>query len=800
MARRRPKILNTRRFAFFIGAAIILIILLINSFSGLLDDIELKIMDTHFFLKEGFSNVIFQEGAITSDYNPKKSQDILIIGIDQTTLSKYGHWPFPRWRHADLLNTFSRIKDQENRENSIFLDIFFSDPGIAADDAILLQGIQESNRVFLENIMLSNLPNLSTAEDFMVRHNYIKEKFGTLNNIKGDWQSVKDYLSVESPLIPYSQFIKGYGHATYEPDKDKIFRRQPLVAKLASLKEIIRLDDLTPGFDVDNNYFERLTWMDKNGVFHNIETPLTEKNLAKLKKVMIKNAPVKVEDLDNDGNPEDQYYIVRLFQDSFLPSVTLSLALEYFGKTFDEISVEFGKHIIIPSPAVFDPDRGERVPYQIVLKPEEYDESGNIITPQKTRILNNITIPIDQNGCMLINFLGNPSDSSPGGEQTFTVRPYSGYASKAPGPDTSTWPRTMNVMNKILMVGAFSSGMAQDEKPTPFGLMYGIEIHANSLNTIIMNNFLIIVPFWIEILILCAFVFLVCFFSSRLSAISSLFITLGLLLILFLLITMSFDYLNLSFNFINPALGIFTCFVAVVVYRAFTDERDKRAIRETFGKYVSPSVVDQLVDNPPELGGLDKELTVFFSDIRGFTTLSENLSPQELVNHLNSYLSAMTNLVLEYGGTLDKYIGDAIMCFWGAPLPQEDHAVRACKCALRQMKKLEELNKSWPEPLRLNIGIGINSGIMTVGNMGSPIRMNYTLTGDNVNLGSRLEATNKEYSTQIIVSETTYGLVKDKFILRELDSIRVKGKNKPVGIYELIDCIEDLDLPINNDL
>jgi adenylate cyclase len=206
-----------------------------------------------------------------------------------------------------------------------------------------------------------------------------------------------------------------------------------------------------------------------------------------------------------------------------------------------------------------------------------------------------------------------------------------------------------------------------------------------------------------------------------------------------------------------------------------------------FGKYVSPEVVSQMMDNPPELGGIDRELTVFFSDIRGFTSLSETLTPQELVKHLNEYLSAMTDIILDTGGTLDKYVGDEIMCFWGAPLDVPDHARRACQCALLQRKRLAELNAAWPEERRLAIGIGINTGIMTVGNMGSAGRMNYTLMGDNVNLGARLEGTNKVYGTMIIVSEYTYAQVKDEFIFRELDTIRVKGKNRPVVIYELVD-------------
>ena len=135
------------------------------------------------------------------------------------------------------------------------------------------------------------------------------------------------------------------------------------------------------------------------------------------------------------------------------------------------------------------------------------------------------------------------------------------------------------------------------------------------------------------------------------------------------------------------------------------------------------------------------------------------------------------------------------MCFWGAPLPQEEHAILACKCALKQMQALAKLNEGWPQEKRINIGIGINSGLMTVGNMGSLGRMNYTLMGDNVNLGARLEGTNKAYATNIIISENTYTLVKDRVVVRELDNIRVKGKNKPVVIYELIDVHGGFDVP-----
>lgn len=250
-----------------------------------------------------------------------------------------------------------------------------------------------------------------------------------------------------------------------------------------------------------------------------------------------------------------------------------------------------------------------------------------------------------------------------------------------------------------------------------------------------------------------------------------------------------FEHYNWIYDFSKTLFAMLLTLISILAYRAMTEEKDKKQIRETFGKYVSPQVVDQLVEFPPELGGVDKEISVLFSDIRGFTTLSENMTPQELVNHLNEYFTVMTDIIHEFNGTLDKYVGDEIMCFWGAPLPQVDHAVLSCHCALKQIKALAKLNASWPAHKRINIGIGINSGIMTVGNMGSPGRMNYTLMGDNVNLGARLEGTNKQYGTKILISEYTYALVKDYFVVRELDNIRVKGKNKPVLIYELIDSL-----------
>jgi adenylate cyclase len=163
------------------------------------------------------------------------------------------------------------------------------------------------------------------------------------------------------------------------------------------------------------------------------------------------------------------------------------------------------------------------------------------------------------------------------------------------------------------------------------------------------------------------------------------------------------------------------------------------------------------------------------------------MNAEELVALLNEYLTAMTGIVLKYRGTLDKYVGDEIMAFWGAPLVLPDHALLACRTALEMMSRLDQMNRAWPENRRMNIGIGLNSGEVLVGNMGSEARMDYTIIGDSVNLGARLEGTNKYYRTNVIISEFTYEMVKDNVIVRELDLVRVKGKNRPVRIFELLD-------------
>jgi adenylate cyclase len=241
-----------------------------------------------------------------------------------------------------------------------------------------------------------------------------------------------------------------------------------------------------------------------------------------------------------------------------------------------------------------------------------------------------------------------------------------------------------------------------------------------------------------------------------------------------------------------PAIQMVAMFLAATSFRVVSEERDKRRARELFGRFLAPAMVEQVLERRDalRLGGEKRELTVLFSDIRGFTTLSEQLDPRVLIELLNEYLSPMTDIVVsDHAGTLDKYIGDAIMAFWGAPNPEPDHPLLACRAALAMAERLEQLRPGWVQRglPSIDIGIGINTGPMSVGFVGSQDRFyNYTVLGDAVNLASRLEGLNRTYGTRILISGSTWQCVKHAMVARELDAVRVKGKREPVQVYELL--------------
>ena len=238
-------------------------------------------------------------------------------------------------------------------------------------------------------------------------------------------------------------------------------------------------------------------------------------------------------------------------------------------------------------------------------------------------------------------------------------------------------------------------------------------------------------------------------------------------------------------------------YVSITLYRYIAESKQKKFIRDAFSTYLAPSVVKQLIDSPEKLnlGGQERDITAFFSDVQGFTGISETLSAKELVELLNEFLTEMTDIILEYEGTVDKFEGDAIIAFFGAPNDLPNHSEVACKACIKMQKRLEALRTKWKSEKRpaLKMRIGLCSGNAVVGNMGSKNRMDYTMMGDTVNIAARLEGVNKIYGIYSMISDTTFKAAGNGIATREIDSVNVVGKKEPVTIYELVGYPEDVN-------
>jgi adenylate cyclase len=387
-------------------------------------------------------------------------------------------------------------------------------------------------------------------------------------------------------------------------------------------------------------------------------------------------------------------------------------------------------------------------------------------------------IPTDEKGRMLINYMG-PEKSLP----HFSI---SDILERKFPKGTFT--------DKIVLVGATAIGV-YDKRTTPVsssGEYPGLEVHATVIDNILKGDFLH-KPEWTRLydaLAILIIGLLVGLIIPRLNALKGISFASGLFILQIIITRTLFIRFGLWVNMVYPSLILVLMYTSLTVYRYLGEERERKRIKGAFSHYVSSTVVQEMLKSPEKLrlGGEERDLSVLFSDIRGFTSISEDLSPEELVHLLNEYLTVMTDIILKYDGTLDKYMGDAIMAIYGAPLKQPDHPFRACRSALEMMAGLKKLNEKWREEGEkpLDVGIGINTGNMVVGNMGSELRFDYTVMGDAVNLASRLEDANKTYKTNVLISETTYEQVKGEFVCMELDKVRVKGKTKPVRIYELL--------------
>ena len=345
--------------------------------------------------------------------------------------------------------------------------------------------------------------------------------------------------------------------------------------------------------------------------------------------------------------------------------------------------------------------------------------------------------------------------------------------------------------NKIVIVGSTALDLRSnlnDNFTSVFGEnIPGILIHANIINTFLNKNFLYKIDFSVFLIASIIYGLIIILLFKRIK--TTIGDTIAFIITFILNFVLGIFILNfaLEWPIVESSIIIVIFYIATVIYRYLTKSRESRFVKGVFQKYLSPKLLGELIRDPEKLklGGETRVMSVLFSDIRSFTTISESLTPEQLINLLNDYLEFMSNVILNNNGTIDKYIGDAIMAIWGAPLPDSEHANNSVEAAMQMREKLEEFKKMYPEYPEINIGIGINSGEMVVGNVGGSARFDYTVLGDNVNLGSRLEGLTKKYGVTIIISENTKDLITDpNIIFRHIDTVKVKGKDKPVKIYE----------------
>lgn len=446
---------------------------------------------------------------------------------------------------------------------------------------------------------------------------------------------------------------------------------------------------------------------------------------------------------DRDGKLRWEYIYIK-FGDEYFPSLALQTSLLSMNVPFEKVKIIGGIGV----------------------------EAGDVF------------IPTDRAGRLLINYYGR--------EGVIVHTSAADVLSGTIPPDI--------FRNKIVLVGATAMA-TYDQKVTPFSANFsGVEKNATIVANIITGNYLIRMSARVDIMIVIVMGLIAILIGQRnMNSLSMLTIYFSMTIVYIIFNQVLFAYYGLRSNLIYPTLTVLTVGTFIVNYRFFIEERNARNIRKMFSSYVTEKVMNELIKNPEmaKLGGDRRDVTIFFSDIISFTTFSEKHQPEEVVAMLNEYLGAMTDIVFKWEGTLDKFIGDSIVAFWGAPLYQEDHAELALRCALDMTKKLNELQDKWMAERGdvLEVGIGINTGEVIVGNIGAEgKKMDYTVIGDNVNLAARVETLTRRYNSGLLMTGFSVDRIRESVAagkirgvsIEGVERVIVKGKDEPVGIYKVI--------------
>ncbi len=760
------KIERSHIISFLIGIGVVLFVLVLDNLTIFLNGLELKTVDTRFYFSDRpqtAQNYLKKRRAdrINRKYrekgegirheiskNPRVDEHIMLVGFDEKSITRLGRFPWRRDRYTRFLKNL-----QGADIGTIYFDVFLPErqTDYPQDDVELGKMCEKLGNVvwdfyFLKEVqedIVQKQKNISKAEQIHPRFSDIIRDVN-VRKVKRDRKSMID--SVNRTAFPRDALIESEVKPETEFPSIK-----PSVPEIA-----------------DGAYAQ---------AFCNV---MPDSDLVKRKMPIITY---------HDGR--------------FYPNVDLVIAMRHLKVDPDTVKIKLGEYVLLPNARVYD-----------------YDKHGYAkVDPNTGQIKyyrQDIRIPINERGQMMINFVG--------GEFSYPYRSFVDFFRKGM---INVLHKGNDFAGKILYIGAYASqGIADDKHVSPFGDMFGLETHANTLNTIITRRFIRHVPSWVTIVTILVLGLLLSLAVPQLKIWQAAILGVVLFLAYSIAVIYIFDQYRLLLTYMSPVATIAMTFTAIILYRVLIEERNKRFLKSAFAQYISPELIDEMYETKtqPALGGEAKVCTAYFTDIAGFSTFSEKLTAPQLVELLNDYLSGMTDILLSESGTLDKYEGDAIIAFLGAPMELPDHAYRACKVAIGMQNKLLELREKWaqekeypgenrnvkdypPEVWQpgarwpnivytMMMRIGINTGEIVVGNMGSEIRKNYTMMGDSVNLAARLEAGAKQYGVYTMMSGSTYNSEFEKdgqmvklselIEVRFIDNITVVGKSEPVKVYELI--------------
>lgn len=739
-----------------------------------------------------------------SEYNSKKpSPDVVLLAIDEASINEIGRWPWSR----SIVNKITQELFKYNIKTLTF-DVIFSEKESEATDSDFAKTIlKHTGQITLgtySNFQTSALPyqDYCLTEAFKFTGGLSLVKINPFFSVDDDSIAYEE-VPFDRVLVPIFQVINKISEDYY--------------LEIYNAKNVSQLSQYQQNalyFYKKQNVYDYCTkWLTDQDPYEYT----SEKNLKPIYQNLFQaqddnDLKNKINEFKSSAkqNPIPQYnkwqqnidvlqeastYTASFLADTDNDGIVRNYPLVY--RTGNKIGTSY-----IPSPAIqaYLAATGNQVIFKLKTnKKNKIVSSVEIHDPNKNIDSLVTTIPADDEGKMLINYYGKqamipyiPAKELINNSKTLQ------YEIRVPSENgqfiikTATANKSTFLKDKNVIIGATAIGI-YDIRTTPLDINYpGPEIHATALSNLLNNQFLTYdrnEPQRSSIIF-----FILVLFSSilfiKLGIRNSALLYLSLSLLLVLIQRSNYEQGVVFQSSFLYFILLFIAYFTAIIYKYFFQSKKSKEIKMAFSKYVSKDVVNEILKNEGaiELRGQKLHMSVYFSDIRGFTSFSEKMDPVELSELLNKYFTPMSAIITKHQGTIDKYIGDAIMAMFGAPINYKNHAQKACEAALECTEALKNLNiefakRNWPE---IKIGIGINTGYMNAGNIGSETIQNYTVIGDSVNLASRIESLTKEYGVSIIITEYTFKEVREYFNCKELDQVKVKGKEQPIRIYELV--------------